>query len=143
MKLSAPSAVMLLLGVSSGAFAPTRDSTSGSTFPAYTANVPSAADNTAAAAFASTTTGGYKCVRSGLIFAHSQKIDITNNAGAPVTDANLRTFYGTTSAHIGLLTTPYDFGCCKVLDYTPTTTTCSAAVDITTTTATNYQGNVY
>ena len=105
---------------------------------------PGATDKAAALALATALTGGYKCVRSGLIFAHPQKLDLGTSAGTVITDAGLRAFYGTTAAHIGVNTTPFNFGCCPRLEYTVGgfTTECEAVVDITTTTA-DKRGNVY
>ena len=113
-------AVLALTGAIKATFTPTRDSsTSANAFPLYhtyatawTAAATDGAKVTEAANYsADNTKGGYQCVRTGLLYAHSQKLDIAINAGGVVTDANLRAFYGTTGVHLGIVTTPFNHNC--------------------------------
>jgi len=134
-------AALGLFGSTQATFAQTRDSNTLSTakFPLYGANpfVPTGANDallaTSAASITDNTVGGYACVRSGLIFAHPQLLNLANTVGLPITSGGLRTFYGTTTAHIGIKSTPFNFGCCRRLQYTATSTECPSVIDITTT----------
>ena len=98
--------------------------------------MPGSSQKTTIQALATTSLGGYNCVRNGYTFVHPQKVDRAvsgGTAGTVITDATLMAFYGTTAASLGSDLT--DFQCCYRLEWTSAgaTSDCSAAVNILTT----------